>query len=181
MTMQNSNPQSPSPQDQTGGRGRPAMGMGGGSPLAMLRGEKPRDFKGTLKKLIQYLGQYRLLILLSLLLAIGSTMASIVGPKILGNATTKLFAGVMAQIAGTARHRDIGFDFALDRPAGTIALTGARVLTMRGDEIIADATIGIRGNRIATIGPRASTAVPAGARVFDLAGKTIMPGFVDCH
>jgi ATP-binding cassette subfamily B protein len=101
MTMQNSNPQSPSPQDQTGGRGRPAMGMGGGSPLAMLRGEKPRDFKGTLNKLIQYLGQYRLLILLSLLLAIGSTMASIVGPKILGNATTKLFTGVMAQIAGT--------------------------------------------------------------------------------
>ncbi|MCX6037912.1 MAG: ABC transporter ATP-binding protein [Chloroflexi bacterium] len=83
-----------------GGRG--PMGMGRGGPMAMMRkGEKPRDFKGTLKKLIQYLGQYRLLIVFIWLLAIASTVAMIVGPKILGNATTKLFEGVMAQIAGT--------------------------------------------------------------------------------
>jgi ATP-binding cassette subfamily B protein len=76
--------------------------MGGGGPMAMMRrGEKPRDFKGTLTKLIQYLGRYRLLILFIWLLAIASTVAMIVGPKILGNATTKLFEGVMAQIAGT--------------------------------------------------------------------------------
>ena len=65
------------------------------------KGEKPRDFKGTLKKLIQYLGRYKLLILFIWIFAIASTVASIVGPKILGNATTKLFEGVMAQIAGT--------------------------------------------------------------------------------
>ena len=82
-----------------GGRGRGPMGRGG--PMAMMRGEKPRDFKGTLNKLIKYLGQYRGLILLIWLFAIASTVASIVGPKILGNATTKLFEGVMAQIAGT--------------------------------------------------------------------------------
>jgi ATP-binding cassette subfamily B multidrug efflux pump len=89
--------------------GRPLMGgpMGGrgpmaGGPMAMMRrGEKPRDFKGTLNKLIQYLGQYRLLILFIWLLAIASTAAMIFGPKILGNATTKLFEGVLAQIAGT--------------------------------------------------------------------------------
>ena len=84
--------------------GRPGGGMrpGGGGPMAMMRrGEKPRDFKGTLKKLINYLGHYRLLILFIFLLAIASTAASIYGPKLLGNATTKLFAGVMAQIAGT--------------------------------------------------------------------------------
>jgi ATP-binding cassette subfamily B protein len=75
--------------------------MGGGGPRAMMRGEKPRDFKGTLKKLIKYLGQYRGLIILVWLFAIASTVASIVGPKILGKATTKLFEGVMAQIAGT--------------------------------------------------------------------------------
>ena len=75
--------------------------MGGGPMAMMRRGEKPRDFKGTLNKLIQYLGRYRLLILFIWLLAIASTAASIVGPKILGNATTKLFEGVMAQIAGT--------------------------------------------------------------------------------
>jgi ATP-binding cassette subfamily B protein len=88
-----------------GGRvGGPMGGMrpGGGGPMAMMRrGEKPRDFKGTLNKFIKYLGQYRLLILFIWLLAIASTVAMIVGPKILGNATTKLFAGVMAQIAGT--------------------------------------------------------------------------------
>ncbi len=67
----------------------------------MRRGEKPRDFKGTLNKLIQYLGHYRFLILFISLLAVASTAASILGPKILGNVTTELFAGVMAQIAGT--------------------------------------------------------------------------------
>ncbi len=81
-----------------GGRGRGPMG---GGPMAMLKGEKPRDFKGTLNKLIKYLGQYRGVILLVWLFAIGSTIASIFGPKILGNATTRLFQGVMAQIAGT--------------------------------------------------------------------------------
>jgi ATP-binding cassette subfamily B multidrug efflux pump len=90
--------------------GRPPMGggpMGGrgpmaGGPMAMMnRGEKPRNFKGTLTKLIQYLGRYRLLIVFVWLLAIASTAAAIFGPKILGTATTKLFEGVMAQLAGT--------------------------------------------------------------------------------
>jgi ATP-binding cassette subfamily B multidrug efflux pump len=81
-----------------GGRGRGPMG---GGPMAMMKGEKPRDFKGTLNKLFRYLRQYRGVILLVWLFAIGSTIASIFGPKILGNATTKLFEGVMAQIAGT--------------------------------------------------------------------------------
>lgn len=90
----------PANRDQA--RGPMGGPMGRGGPMAMMsRGEKPRDFKSTLKKLIQYLGQYRLLILFIWLLAIASTAAMIVGPKILGNATTKLFEGVMAQIAGT--------------------------------------------------------------------------------
>jgi ATP-binding cassette subfamily B multidrug efflux pump len=88
------------------GDGRGPMGghgpMGRGGPMAMMqRGEKPRDFKGTLTKLVQYLGQYRLLIVFIWLLAIASTVAMIFGPKILGNATTTLFNGVVAKIAGT--------------------------------------------------------------------------------
>jgi len=76
--------------------------MGRGGPMGMLgKAEKPRDFKGTLKKLIQYLGRYKLLILFVWLLAIASTAAAIFGPKILGKATTTLFEGVMAQFAGT--------------------------------------------------------------------------------
>jgi ATP-binding cassette subfamily B protein len=92
------------PENRGPARGGPMGGRGpmGGGPMAMMqRGEKPRDFKGTLTKLIQYLGQYQLLILFIMLLAIASTAAMIVGPKILGNATTKLFEGVLAQIAGT--------------------------------------------------------------------------------
>ena len=102
MTTQNSTPTPANrePGGPMGGRRRGGP-MGHGGPMAMMKGEKPRDFKGTMKKLIQYLGSYRISILVVMLFAIASTIFSIAGPKILGNATTKLFEGVMAQIAGT--------------------------------------------------------------------------------
>jgi ATP-binding cassette subfamily B protein len=85
------------------------MGMGRGGPMGMMRkGEKPRDFKGTMLKLIKYLSSYKVAIAIVIVFAIASTIASIVGPKILGKATTKLFEGVMGQIAGTGS----GIDFA---------------------------------------------------------------------
>ncbi|GAB4401423.1 MAG: ABC transporter ATP-binding protein [Anaerolineales bacterium] len=89
-------------QMQSGG----PMGMRGG-PMAMMKGESARDFKGTMRKLIAYLGAYKLITLLVIVLAIVSTVFSIFGPKILGNATTKLFEGVMGQIAGSGQ----GIDF----------------------------------------------------------------------
>lgn len=79
---------------------RPMGGPMGHGPMGMGKGEKPRDFKGTLRKLVRYLRKYRLLILVVWLFAIASTISAIIGPKILGQATTKLFEGVMAQIAG---------------------------------------------------------------------------------
>ena len=82
-------------------RGGPMGGMMGG-PV-----QKARDFKGTLRKLVAYLAPYRRVIVLVFILAIGSTVFSIVGPKILGNATTELFNGIMAKIAGTG---DVPFD-----------------------------------------------------------------------
>jgi len=100
VTMQSARtPTGREPTGTTRGRGRGPMGHGG--PMAMMKGEKPRDFKGTMKKLILYLGSYRLSIVVVMLFAMASTVFSIAGPKILGNATTKLFAGVMGQIAGT--------------------------------------------------------------------------------
>jgi len=69
--------------------------------MAMMKGDKARDFKGTMRKLIQYLGSYKFTILVVMLFAIGSTIFTIIGPKILGKATTKLFEGVLAQISGT--------------------------------------------------------------------------------
>lgn len=75
----------------------------------------------------------------------------------------------------------IGFTQAADRPAATIALTGARIVTMRGDEVIEDGTVVVQGHRIAAVGPRASVQVPAGATTLDVAGKTIIPGLIDAH
>jgi ATP-binding cassette subfamily B protein len=77
--------------------------------MAMMKGEKARDFKGTMRKLIQYLGSYTIPILIVMLFAVGSTVFGIAGPKILGKATTKLFEGVMGQIAGTGA--GIDFDY----------------------------------------------------------------------
>lgn len=81
------------------GGGRPGMGI-------QAQGEKARDFKGTIGRLLQYLRAYRVAIIVVLIFAIASTIFSIVGPKILGQATTKLFEGVVSQIAGTG-----GIDF----------------------------------------------------------------------
>jgi ATP-binding cassette, subfamily B, multidrug efflux pump len=90
---------------------RPQRGgpLGHGGPMAMMRGEKPRDFKGTMRKLIRYLGSYRLPIIIVMLFAVASTVFSIIGPKILGKATTKLFEGVLGQIAGTGTGIDFGY------------------------------------------------------------------------
>ena len=68
-------------------------------------------------------------------------------------------------------------------PVSTVAITGAKILTMAGDGAgaIANGTIVITGDRIAAIGPASSVQVPQGATVIDAAGKTIMPGLVDAH
>ncbi len=66
-----------------------------------------------------------------------------------------------------------------DIPQGTVVLRGARVLTMQGRGIVENADVVVRNNRIVSVGPRAPE--PAGARVIDVAGKTIVPGFVDTH
>jgi ATP-binding cassette subfamily B multidrug efflux pump len=83
--------------------------MGHGGPMAMMRGEKARDFKGTIRKLIQYLGAYKIAIVIVMGFAVASTVFSIIGPKILGKATTKLFEGVMGEIAGTGTGIDFGY------------------------------------------------------------------------
>ena len=70
---------------------------------------------------------------------------------------------------------------ATPRPEGTIALTGATIVTMRGDEVIENATIVVTDNRISAVGPSGSVQIPEGARVIDVAGKTIIPGLIDAH
>jgi imidazolonepropionase-like amidohydrolase len=76
---------------------------------------------------------------------------------------------------------NLSFKQAAYRPSGRVALTGARLVTMKGDEVIEDGVVVLNGNRIEAIGPRASTAVPADAKVMDMTGKTITPGLIDAH
>ncbi len=67
-----------------------------------MSNEKAKDFKGTMKKLIQYLSQYKFLLLLIVIFSIGSAVFSIVGPKILGNATTEIYNGLIGRVTGTS-------------------------------------------------------------------------------
>ena len=64
-------------------------------------------------------------------------------------------------------------------PKGTVVLRGATVVTMNGDEVLKNADIVVEDNRIKRVGAKGS--VPSGAKVIDVAGKTIVPGFVDTH
>jgi ATP-binding cassette subfamily B multidrug efflux pump len=101
---------SSTPAGRTPAGGPGPMGMGRGGPMAMMRrGEKPHDFKGTMVKLIRYLSSYKVAIAIVMSFAIASTIFSIAGPKVLGKATTKLFEGVMSQIAGTGSGIDFGY------------------------------------------------------------------------
>jgi hypothetical protein len=79
-------------------------------------------------------------------------------------------------------HRvDVEIVVAKDKPRGVIALTGARLITMRGDEVIERGDIVIRDNRIEAVGPSGEVDIPAGADVRDMSGRTILPGLVDIH
>lgn len=68
-----------------------------------------------------------------------------------------------------------------DTPEGVLALTGARVITMNGDEVFERGDIVIRNNRIESVGPSGRVSIPGDATRMDMAGRTIMPGFVDTH
>jgi len=80
-----------------------------------------------------------------------------------------------------AKETEITVTMPRPKPQGSVVLRGARIITMKGDEVIDNGDVVVTGNRIAAVGPRGSVAVPAGAQVIDVAGKTIMPGLVDVH
>ena len=80
--------------------------MGGGPHGGMGAGEKAKDFKGTIKKLMKYLSEYKIGLIFVLLFAIGSTIFNIAGPKILGKATTEIFTGLVGKVSGSS-----GIDF----------------------------------------------------------------------
>ncbi|AFA47073.1 ABC transporter ATP-binding protein [Acetobacterium woodii] len=94
---------------QTPKRRPGGMGRGPGGPAGMMPGEKPKDFKGSLKKLALYLSVYKLRLFFVLIFAVASTIFMIVGPKILGKATTALFEGIMNMIANNGQGIDFNY------------------------------------------------------------------------
>ena len=103
------------------------------------------------------------------------------GPELFSRELTEAFAFMRE---GTATPADpkpthIGFSRPYDIPTGKLALTGARIITMRGDEVIENGTIVVDRNRIVAVGNNVT--VPADAKVVDVRGKTIMPGIIDVH
>lgn len=78
-----------------------------------------------------------------------------------------------------AKGTKVGLTLQTDKPKGTIAFTNARIITMEDDQVIENGTIVIENNRIKALGQK--IAIPQGAKIYDVAGKTIMPGMVDAH
>ncbi len=81
------------------------MGHGHG-PGGMMPGEKAKNLKGTAAKLLRYMGRYKFAVLVVVVFAVASTVFGILGPKVLGGATTELFNGLVAKVAGAG-----GIDF----------------------------------------------------------------------
>ncbi len=108
------------------------------------------------------------------------------GPKLFTRELTDAFAFLEGSPEELPEEAVEGVDISFDVPAagktaGIIALTGARLVTMNGDEIIADGVIVVEGNRIQAVGRRSDVSIPDAATVIDVAGKTILPGLVDVH
>ena len=90
-------------------------------------------------------------------------------------------ADVSEDIKLVEKGTKINLEAKTDKPTGKIALKGARLITMEGDEVIENGTIIINNNIIEAIGSTSDISIPSDAKVYDVSGKTIMPGMVDAH
>jgi len=100
----------------------------------MIGGDKPQDLKGSLKNLLKYLGAFKVALMFVAFFAVASTVFNILGPKLLGGATTELFNGIMAKIAGTGD----GPDFSL---IGSILLSTLALYAVSGVFLLAQGLI----------------------------------------
>jgi imidazolonepropionase-like amidohydrolase/Tol biopolymer transport system component len=115
-----------------------------------------------------------------------------VGPTLYSASTNALYASAPAAegaAPGAGKFKppttglSLSMEVAADKPTATLALVGARIVTMAAKDggIIDDGVIVIKGDRIVAVGPRSAVQIPADAKRIDVAGKTIMPGLVDAH
>ena len=77
--------------------------------------------------------------------------------------------------------KEISVIYTKDIPTGTVLLKGARIITMNGNEVIENGDVLVVNNRIVSVGKSGTLAVPSNAKVYDVTGKTLIPGFVDTH
>jgi len=89
--------------------------------------------------------------------------------------------GAAARPIYEATRHDVVITIPKDRPSGVVALRGARILTMKGTEVIPKGDIVVKDNRIIAVGPQGKVSIPSGAKTIDVSGKTIIPGYVDVH
>jgi Tol biopolymer transport system component len=106
----------------------------------------------------------------------GSTLTWIVGASVFRQSVTAAWAGTSAP-----QEINASVEFPRATSRGTILLRGAKTITMHGDEVIENADILIRDNRIQKVGSRGSFDIPSAAHVVDVSGSTIVPGFIDMH
>ena len=118
----------------------------------------------------------------------GAALHWSLGPTLFSAQTEALFATAPAdkdapKFAAPKTGLSLSMTVPADKPTGTVALTGARIVTMADAKggIIDDGVILITGDRIVAVGPRGSVSIPPGTKTVDLAGKTIIPGLVDAH
>ncbi|MEP6729028.1 MAG: amidohydrolase family protein [bacterium] len=97
------------------------------------------------------------------------------------SAASRVAGASSARVVYEPTRLDVTIRVAKDKPTGTVVLRGARIITMKGDEVIPNGDVVVKDNRIVAVGATGSVSVPAGAHVIDVAGKTIMPGYVDVH
>ena len=110
----------------------------------------------------------------------GSRVHWSMGPKLFSVDARNLY-GAKGDVAASSI--DLSRTITASKPTGSVALVGAKIVTMNGADggIIDDGVIVVRGDRIVAVGPRSSVAIPAGIPTVDVTGKTITPGFIDAH
>ncbi len=103
------------------------------------------------------------------------------GPELYHTSINGLFDSASSDDFKVENGINIGFEVPADIPRGVVAFVGGQVLSMKGDEVIADGVVVVENNKIKAVGSRGDIAVPSNAKVFDITGKTIMPGLFDAH
>jgi imidazolonepropionase-like amidohydrolase/Tol biopolymer transport system component len=109
------------------------------------------------------------------------TLRWTMGPKYFSVDAQKSFNfdGTSPQL--DVKSADINLVLTTDKPTGNIALRGARIISMKGDEVIENGTILINNNKIVSVGKTEGVTLPENTKIIDVNGKTIMPGMIDVH